>query len=204
MRSGWSAGRPLSSWTSHTYTTTLHTYSSCLNLHLTFSSLASRPRHPWSSGGAFQGGKKGRCWTPQAATGGGSSPITRVLPPTPHTRLSCQQLSCSPGPTIFPRPPHQPHLSQHSQSLPARPRFLPSSPQIFCPRPKPHVSPLVGLLASAQIWSVVIYSGLVVVHQLALESFPTLRAPDDPSCGSVCSSCGIPSLLLCDLVCGRV
>ena len=41
-------------------------------------------------------------------------------------------------------------------------------------RPKPHVSPLVGLLASAQIWPIVIYSGLVV-HQLAGE-FPN-RTP---------------------------
>ena len=89
---------------------------------------------------------------------------------SPHSS-ACQQLSCSPPP--FPAPPKMrpkptcpiPNPCQHGRA------FCSSPPQIFCPRPKPHVSPLVGLLASAQIWLVVIYNGRVE-HQLE-ESFPT-------------------------------
>ena len=89
---------------------------------------------------------------------------------SPHSS-ACQQLSCSPPP--FPAPPKMrpkptcpiPNPCQHGRA------FCSSPPQIFCPRPKPHVSPLVGLLASTQIWLVVIYNGRVK-HQLE-ESFPT-------------------------------
>ena len=74
-----------------------------------------------------------------------------------------------------------PRSMSHSQSLPALPRFLPPPPQIFCPRPKPHVSPLVGLLASAQTWSVVIYSAWSNVHEP--ESFPSQQSLMVPPVG---------------------
>ena len=134
------------------------------------------PTAPLVIRGSFPGRKEGEVLDPPG------SHRWRILPNqqgfasnSPHSSELPAAFLLSrrhPGTT---RPPSPPVPAKHSQSLPARPRFLPSSPQIFCPRPKPHVSPLVGLLASAQIWSVVIYSGLVL-HQLAGE-FPNTQSP---------------------------
>ena len=107
---------------------------------------------------------------------------------SPHSS-ACQQLSCSPPP--FPAPPKMrpkptcpiPNPCQHGRA------FCSSPPQIFCPRPKPHVSPLVGLLASAQIWLVVIYSACWSnVHEP--ESFPNQQSLMVPPVGA-CVPCGI-------------
>ena len=103
---------------------------------------------------------------------------------SPHSS-ACQQLSCSPPP--FPAPPKMrpkptcpiPNPCQHGRA------FCSSPPQIFCPRPKPHVSPLVGLLASAQIWLVVIYNGRTPTGG----EFPN-GALDDRSLWEECSLVG--------------
>ena len=103
---------------------------------------------------------------------------------SPHSS-ACQQLSCSPPP--FPAPPKMrpkptcpiPNPCQHGRA------FCSSPPQIFCPRPKPHVSPLVGLLASTQIWSVVIYSAWSNVYTRAGE-FPKPTILDGSPSGSLC------------------
>ena len=108
MRSGCLVGavRPLSSWTSHTYTTTLHTYSSCHNLHLTFSSLASRPRHPLVIRGSFPAWKDKEVLDPpgrQVADPPQSPGFCLQLP----TLLSLPAAFLLSKPTIFSRPPHQ-------------------------------------------------------------------------------------------------
>ena len=110
MRSGCLVGavRPLSSWTSHTYTTTLPPYILIVPQSAPHFLVISLP--PTATlghqGAAFQHGKIRRCWTPQADR-------WRILPNhqgfasnSPHSS-PCQQLSCSSKPTIFSRPPHQ-------------------------------------------------------------------------------------------------
>ena len=107
---------------------------------LTFTSSAPRPRHPWSSGGAFQGGKRGGVGPPrqpQVADPPQSAGFCLQLPTLVSVASSFLALPRGP---IFARPPHQAlhqHLSQHSQSLPARPRFLPSPLKYSVPDQNP-------------------------------------------------------------------
>ena len=96
-------------------------------------------------------------------------------PNSPHSSQLPAAFLPSPEAPSLPAHPTKPTSTSTCPSIPNpcqldRAFCLPP-PQIFCPRPKPHVSPLVGLLASAQIWLVVIYNGRVE-HQLE-ESFPT-------------------------------